>query len=160
MAESELPERGNRHTVSDQGGRADDQGPYQAQGTSNFGALEQKVVNVEKWIDEIKTDIRKLSEGIQGLSVSILTLNRPQWMPLIAAATLFLAATGGVWKLAIQPLEIEVAQLTRDTMPKDLLEERRVALATHLADVEAHVKAMDAAIATIGLDSATAARRR
>lgn len=116
-------------TLSDQGGLADEQGLYQRKGTTNFGALEQKVVNLEGWISDIKHDIKDLNDGIKGLTVSILTLNRPQWVPLIAAATLFCAVTGGVWGLAISPVR---GDLDRVTASVDKLKEEIVPRSEHM----------------------------
>lgn len=142
MSGSEFPERVGHGR--DLGRLADAQGLYEKRGTSNFGALEQKVANLEGWLDDIKHDIKDLNVSIKDLSTSIMSLTQPKWSSWIAGATLFCLVTGAMWQLAIRPVEVQVARLATEVVPRDVLDERRAAEAAHFAEIDAKLERLGA----------------
>ncbi len=120
--------------------KADDQ---TLAGVSHFGALEQRVTHLEDWFDDVKADIKALNASILELTKTIGQIGQPKWGAWFLAAGLFCGMTGTMWKLAIQPIENDVVTLKAESVPKDLLEERRIEILKQIAELTAGLKLED-----------------
>lgn len=73
--------------------------------------LEQRIQSAEKLLDDIKDDIkgmrgdqRDFQNQLMEIHKAILNVGKPQYAVLSAAALVVLGVAGGLWKLAVDPI--------------------------------------------------------
>ncbi len=85
-----------------------------------LGALTQRVIHTEEKLTEIKGELRDLNVSIRELNSTIAAMGKPKWQVWSGISTLIVVVTGGVWGLAISPINDRVNKLETSYVSRDV----------------------------------------
>lgn len=78
-------------------------------GPTNFGALRERVNNIDKRLGE-------LVDGMDALNKTILEASKTKWGELIGFATIICLVLGGLWLLVVIPIKDDIKDLKLSSM--------------------------------------------
>jgi hypothetical protein len=80
-------------------------------GMPNFARLEQRVTSIEESLRDIKTDFKTIRDEISLVHHAVLSFGKPQYSVIAVVGATVLGATGGLWALAIAPVNADLSRL-------------------------------------------------
>lgn len=90
--------------------RADDKNGDSGQ--SNFGALQERVLNIDKRLGDIVDRFDKLTDAIH-------EVGKTKWTTLTGFALVAFTVLGGLWLLVVIPIKDDIKDLRTGTVSKD-----------------------------------------
>ena len=71
---------------------------------TNFGALQERVRNIDVRLAELATSLRETNMAVREATQAMAGLGKPRWSVWIGGGTLICIVTGAMWGLAISPI--------------------------------------------------------